>query len=98
MAEATAEPLIGEAGALALQLLAGSMNQNFELMDSLYELERRRRQALEVHINNVLRHANRIAGGTTRQYEEVMDHLAMYPTEYDDLERFAQEHRENQEH
>lgn len=97
MAEATTGSLLGEGGELALQLLSASMSSNYDLMDSLYEQERTRRQALEVHIENVLRHADQIAGGTTRQYEEVMDHLALYPVGYDAEQRYAKNHRENQE-
>lgn len=97
MTDATTETsMLGEAGGLALQLLSASTTQNFNLVNSMYEQEKTRRQALEVLIDDVLRHGAKNFGGTTRDYEEVLDHLRFgLPAGADDEERYAKRHQEN---
>lgn len=83
----TPDTLVGDlVGALLAETLATG--------DRLYEIERQRRQALEVHIDNVLRAFASCEGGTVAQYERVVDALARRP--YGEREQIlAAQHREN---
>lgn len=85
-----------EAADLVHQLVTASMNANFETMDRLYEMERERRQALEVHIDNVLAAFGRVSGGSAREYEEVVNHLTHLPAG-ERQQTLAAQHHENAE-
>ena len=87
--EETVHPY-GEAGGLVLDIVTASMNSNFETMDRLYEGERRRRQALEVLVDDVLGRLETAWGGTAREYEK-----AVRPLRFGASDALADRHAEN---
>jgi hypothetical protein len=79
---------------LIYDIVTTSMNANINTMDRLYEQEKERRQALEVLIEDVLDHADAIWGGTTRDYENMLNRLRR-GVPFDKQDEFAARHREN---
>ncbi len=61
--------------ALIGDILTASARSVGETMDRLYENERRRRQMLEVLIDQTLDAAEQAFGGTVREYEACLDRL-----------------------
>lgn len=82
-----------EAAGLIYGLITASMDANNRTMDTLYDRERERRMALEVRIEEFVDRAARSWGGSTREYETLIDTLR-YPA-LDDHE-YAARHRENE--
>lgn len=85
----------GEAGPMVLDILTASMSANAKTMDTLYESERERRQALEVHIDHALAMFEAACGGTVREYEACVKFLRRIPSGSTEVTMAAAEHWEN---
>lgn len=85
----------GQAGELALRLMSASMHANFATMDRLYESERNRRQALEVHLDDALAAFERAHLGSARDYEEAVALLRRIPIAGREMDEMAARHPEN---
>jgi hypothetical protein len=86
---------IGSSGDLALRLLSASMGANFDTMDRLYESERNRRRALEVHLDNALAAFERAHLGSVREYEAAVALLRRIPVAGREMDDMAARHPEN---
>lgn len=76
------------------QLMTASMDANIRVIDNLYEQERNRRLALEVHIQQCLKYFDQIALGTVREYERGVSMLSKYYFSYDEETAMAERHRD----
>lgn len=85
----------GEDMGLIGSILAASANATASAFDRLYEMEKLRRQALEVRIKEFLAAADRAYMGSVREYEAAID-LLRYPKEVWPHE-VAPRHEENEE-
>lgn len=84
-----------EAAGLVYQIITASMDANNHIIDQLYEAERRRRQALEVLIDDVLANLENAHMGSAREYERAVAPLWRGVIPGPEEDAMAARHRDN---